>query len=94
VITLDGAYPAIVEAARAAAMACGPGRAISVLRVAGSGAVVVQSYWIGWLALFPQWGTGRKHERRIVLADWQRAIVDEYPQAFLRGLIHSAGAAA
>ena len=34
---------------------------------------------------------GRKHERPIVLADWQREIVDRYPEQFLRGLIHSDG---
>jgi hypothetical protein len=92
VITLDGVYPDIVEEARAAAAAaCGSGRPISVLEVRDSRALVVQSYWKGWLDVFPQWGTGRKHERSIVLADWQRAIVDEFPEQFLKGLIHSDG---
>ena len=52
---------------------------------------MIQSYWKGWLEVFPHWGTGRKHERPIVLADWQRAIVDEHPRPFIRGLIHSDG---
>jgi hypothetical protein len=91
VITLDGIYPGIVGAARAAMERCGPGRPVSVLPVAGSRAVVVQSYWVGWLAVFPQWGPGRKHERPIVLAPWQREVVDAHPHAFLRGLIHSDG---
>jgi hypothetical protein len=44
-----------------------------------------------WPEAFPQHGRGRKHERRIELADWQREIVDAYPQEFLRGLLHSDG---
>jgi hypothetical protein len=91
VLTVDGIYPGIVEEARAAVEACGSGRKTSVLPVARSRAVVVQSYWKGWLEVFPQWGVGRKHERPIMLADWQRAIVDRFPEQFLRGLIHSDG---
>lgn len=44
-----------------------------------------------WICMFPQHGPGRKHERPIVLADWQQRIVDRYPAPFLRGLIHSDG---
>jgi hypothetical protein len=35
--------------------------------------------------------TGRKHERPIVLADWQYAIVEQHPKCLIRGLIHSDG---
>jgi hypothetical protein len=41
--------------------------------------------------LFPQHGPGRKHERRIVLEPWQRAVVDAHPGELVRGLIHSDG---
>lgn len=34
---------------------------------------------------------GRKHERPILLADWQRPIVAEHPEPLLRGLFHSDG---
>jgi hypothetical protein len=44
-----------------------------------------------WPDLLPQMEPGRKHERPIVLAPWQRAIVDAYPWPFVRGLIHSDG---
>ena len=91
VVTLDGIYPDIVEDARAAMEACGPGRPISVLTVARSRAVVLQSYWKGWLEVFPQWGAGRKHERPILLAHWQREIADRFPEQFIKGLIHSDG---
>lgn len=91
VITLDSRYPSVIEEARSAVASCEPPRPVSVLAVAGSGATVVQSYWKGWLELFPQWGAGPKHGRPIVLAGWQRAILDEHPRPFLRGLIHSDG---
>ena len=51
--------------------------------------VVVGS--VRWPEVFPQHGSGRKHVRPIVLESWQREIVDEFPQEFLRGLIHSDG---
>jgi hypothetical protein len=41
--------------------------------------------------LFPQHGPGRKHERVLEMADWQRAIVERHPADFLRGLFHSDG---
>jgi hypothetical protein len=40
---------------------------------------------------FPQHGPGRKHLRRIVLADWQRQLTHARPGALIRGLIHSDG---
>jgi hypothetical protein len=43
------------------------------------------------LGLFPQYGRGPKHERRIELAPWQDSIVDREPERFIRGLIHSDG---
>lgn len=42
--------------------------------------------------IFPQHGEGKKHDRPIVLAAWQQAIVDAYPLAFWRGLYHTDGA--
>jgi hypothetical protein len=53
--------------------------------------VSVYSYSLRWLELFPQYGPGRKHERRIVLAAWQQRIVDGHLELFLRGLVHSDG---
>jgi hypothetical protein len=47
--------------------------------------------WKHWPCLFPQHGPGRKHERPIVLDDWQREIVESHPAEFLRGLFHSDG---
>lgn len=55
------------------------------------GCLITTLYWKHWPCLFPQHGPGRKHERKIELADWQREIVRERPGRFLRGLFHSDG---
>ncbi len=62
-----------------------------VHHVVRTGCVTVQSYSMHWPCFFPQHGPGRKHERPIVLADWQKNIVDDDPGLFLRGLFHSDG---
>jgi len=56
-----------------------------------SACVVVSSYSIHWPCVLPQHGAGRKHLRPIVLTDWQRALLQDHRQPFLRGLIHSDG---
>ncbi|WP_240044318.1 hypothetical protein [Nocardioides albidus] len=56
------------------------------------GCIITTASWQHWLCLFPQHGPGRKHERPIVLEDWQRSIVECHPGPFLRGLFHSDGA--
>lgn len=55
------------------------------------GAVIVTASWKHWPCLFPQHGPGRKHDRPIVLEQWQRRIVEAHPGPFLRGLFHSDG---
>jgi hypothetical protein len=53
--------------------------------------IYVRSYSKQWPCLLPQHGKGRKHERPIVLTDWQQRIVDAHPEQLVRGLIHSDG---
>ncbi len=55
------------------------------------GCVVVGSTSRHWPCLFPQHGPGRKHERHIVLEDWQDALVQAQPGSFVRGLFDSDG---
>ena len=55
------------------------------------GCLITTISWKHWPCLFPQHGPGRKHERPIVLEDWQRHIVEAHPGPFLRGLFHSDG---
>jgi hypothetical protein len=89
-ITLDSAYPAIVAECVSAVDAITPGKA-HVLPRRDERAVEVSNYWKHWTCLIPQHGPGRKHLRPIVLADWQRGIVEAHVEPFLRGLIHSDG---
>ncbi len=53
--------------------------------------VIVEASYKRWPLVFPQHGPVRKHNRPIVLHEWQRAIVDRRPEPILRGLIHSDG---
>jgi hypothetical protein len=55
------------------------------------GAVIVSVYWKHWPCLFPQHGPGCKHERPILLSDWQQSIADEFPEHLLCGLFKSDG---
>ncbi|GAB7003801.1 hypothetical protein JCM18899A_12730 [Nocardioides sp. AN3] len=88
-IACDAQYPGIIADITAVLTRVRSGMA--VFHVAAPGAVVVQAHWKHWPCLFPQHGPGRKHERPIVLAAWQRETVEEHPAAFLRGLFHSDG---
>jgi hypothetical protein len=90
-ITLDLRYPGIVAETVVAMRRAALGRRVSVRRHKADACLIVYSYADHWLAAFPQAAPGRKHERAIVLADWQREIVDRHPKPFLRGLIHSDG---
>jgi len=56
-----------------------------------AGCVEVNAYWRHWPCLFPQDGPGRKHERPIQLADWQKDVVQRHSEELLRGLIHTDG---
>src|SRR3954468_14174958 len=90
-IYMDSAYPGIV------AEAC---HGISTLRRSGaprlklrrgSRCLVALSTWRHWPAVLPQHGAGRKHDRAIVLTEWQLRLTHAAPEAFVRGLIHSDG---
>ena len=91
VVVCDAAYPNIIEDCWAAMtltllprlVHCNPHPVDRSVRVVGSSK--------RWPEAFPQHGPGRKHDRKIELAPWQREIVDRFPQEFLRGLLHSDG---
>lgn len=40
---------------------------------------------------FPQHGSGKKHQRKIELVEWQKDIITEYPKDFLKGLMYTDG---
>ncbi|MGW6742963.1 helix-turn-helix domain-containing protein [Streptomyces sp. NPDC055025] len=88
-LTLDDAWPGLQDAAEAALRAVFPHNATWRLRRKGCHNIKVCSKHLP--CLFPQHGPGKKHERKIELAAWQQAIVQEQPWDFIRGLIHSDG---
>lgn len=83
------AWPGLIDAAEEAMR--------RVMPLAGTGrrqrkgCTEVKSYSMHWPCLFPQHGPGKKSDREILLAGWQRGIVEEHPGSFIRGLIHSDG---
>jgi len=88
-IVLDLRYPGIIEECENAMRRVMP--ANRVCRVRKVGCLEVAGYSKLWPELFPQHGAGRKHERRIVLVDWQVKVVQDHPEALIRGLIQSDG---
>lgn len=88
-VTLDAKYPGIIDECRTAIWWVTRGKSAGL--TPKTGCYDVSAWWKSWPCLFPQHGPGRKHERAIVLTDWQREIVAREPGALLRGLIHSDG---
>ena len=90
-ISCDAAYPGIVEDCRRAVELTGLPRRVRAQVDATTRCVRVVADSRRWPQAFPQHGPGRKHDRKIGLADWQREVVDRFPEEFLRGLLHSDG---
>jgi hypothetical protein len=88
-IACSNDWPGLMAAAREAMAAVMP--ASSVCGVKQTGCTMIKSYSKHWACLFPQHGPGRKHQRKIELAQWQEVIVRKYPGEFARGLFHSDG---
>lgn len=89
-VTCDRKYPGIVASVVEAIAEFSP-RYPSTRSVKNTAAIRVAATWKAWPLFFPQHGPGSKLDRKIELVDWQVTIVDEHPEAFLRGLIHSDG---
>jgi hypothetical protein len=90
-IFLDARYPLVVDETEALLRRCFPANRVGRLS-RHSGAMVVLWTYHGHLScLFPQHGSGKKHERPIVLEPWQETLVAAAPWAFLRGCIRSDG---
>ena len=86
-VHLDSRYPGIVQECRDAMTVFH--RTTNLLQ--RDGCTMVSAYSVHWPCYFPQHGPGRKHLRDITLEQWQQAIADEFPEALVRGLIHSDG---
>jgi hypothetical protein len=88
-ISLDARYPGIAEECERAIREVMPRNRIG--RVDLGTWHELYSYSKTWACLFPQHGPGKKHERDIVLEEWQRGLVVRRPLLLLRGLFHSDG---
>jgi len=89
-VTLDVKYPGIVdECGEAMALIMPTSKVGRVLKP--SNCFEVYAYSRAWPCLFPQHGPGPKHTRRIWLADWQERLAEKWPEALIRGMIHSDG---
>lgn len=88
-ISLDKKYPQIINRCIDAASTVLPDNKVSLVESVGHYDVSCHNKHLP--EIFPQHGAGPKHLRDIILADWQQAIVDEFPLEFFRGLYHSDG---
>jgi hypothetical protein len=90
-ICLDSAYPTILSETHALLQRCFQQNKVGAHREDGGAMTVVWVYSRHLGCLFPQHGPGKKHDRPIVLDDWQARIVGNAPWDFLRGCIRSDG---
>ena len=89
-IFLDRKYPNIVDECARSMGETMPSNEVG-RRLTVSNCWEVYSYSRSWPCLFPQHGPGKKHERRIWLAEWQQELAERWPEALLRGMIQSDG---
>jgi hypothetical protein len=90
-IALDMKYPGIIRDARSLLSRCFPHNDVD--DVTSVGCIHVSLYSSHLSCLFPQHGSGRKHERPIVLEAWQRDALEGAPWRFIRGCIRTDGCA-
>jgi hypothetical protein len=90
-ITLGTEYPGIIAECVTSLERLVEGLVVHEWRDRKAARVTVSATYVYWTDLLPQHGPGRKHERPIVLREWQRILLHRAPQQFLRGLIHSDG---
>jgi len=90
-LALDARYRVILTEARELLIRGFPASSVGTV-FADDGATATLSVYSSHLScLFPQNGSGKKHERRIALERWQSDTVAAEPWAFRRGCIRSDG---
>jgi hypothetical protein len=90
-VFLDSRHATIVDETEALLRRCFPANRVGRFQPASMRMVVLWLYHGHLSCLFPQHGSGKKHERPIVLESWQSELVAAAPWALLRGLIRSDG---
>jgi hypothetical protein len=83
------AWPGLIRECERAMRSIRPDNNVSIQQ--NVGCVEVSSCSKHWPCLFPRYGPGRKHMRRIALQPWQHDVVLANPGHFARGLFHSDG---
>jgi hypothetical protein len=90
-IFLDTSYPHIIEEARLLLDRCFAANEVGLARCPKGSTTILSVYSRHLPCLFPQHGRGKKHERPIILEDWQRVSLETAPMNFIRGCIRSDG---
>ena len=90
-VSCDPQYPGIIDELAAAISDVFDGRRSTRRLLPDASCLIIAVTHPAIGRAFPQHGAGRKHDRPIVLADWQLAITRAHPEHLLRGLIHSDG---
>jgi hypothetical protein len=90
-VYLDAAYPRINDEAASAIGRVFAPAAVHRYDWGEANRIILQVSHKALLLAFPQHGPGRKHERPILLEEWQRELTHAHPRALIRGLIHSDG---
>jgi hypothetical protein len=81
-VVLDARYPEVIEDCTTAVAMVVPHARIHVRPRRVDAGVIIEAASPRWPLMLPQHGPGRKHNRPIVLAPWQRGIVDAHPHPF------------
>lgn len=88
-ITQDKRYTGLISACEQAMKIILPNNRVFFASKQGCVDIIILS--IHLVQMFPQYGKGAKHARKITFEDWQWAIIDEFPLEVFRGLYHSDG---
>jgi hypothetical protein len=88
-IFLDKKYPLIINRCQESLSSVFPTNSVTVINRPTW--VYVSCFSKELPLFFPQHDSGKKHERSIILENWQQKIVDLFPLEFFRGLYHSDG---
>lgn len=88
-VFLDKKYPQIIERCKQSLGIVFPANEVGIVNK--DGCVSVNCYSQQLVDVFPQHDAGKKHERDIILEEWQEEIVNQFPLEFFRGLYHSDG---
>lgn len=87
----DSKYPFNAEEWKRNLQMILPENSVNLYRKKNGNCNIVLVYSRKLTDLFPQYGDGRKHSRKLDLIEWQKEIIENHPQEFIRGCIQSDG---